>query len=358
MLLLLLLTAGLVAPKQQTHTRSEHQMHLGARQPPPPYAPKPKRAHATRHQTATTRLAVQNDINLPRNRDDLVSQLKDAAQSALNARHSRIAVQLPRGFDLGVEPKQKAPDLLQADARANRQLARLFVEMFDNTGLQPTVCFASTDELEAAKKAWGRTAATLVALTAADDAASAASAKRADPTRKLSAAAKKVRASGGGGGFGRAAPPPPARAAVSQVPPSAEVVFAVGPASAQQPALERFCSENGLDRLVVLLNPRCGALAGFEDVYVFDTSPAGTGVDAESASAEGNEGGAAVLWRSFPSRWALVRPPTLLGRPKVLIEADERPTREAVVAAMAADGGGGDDGGGDFFDGFKKALSR
>ena len=58
-------------------------------------------------------------------------------QVALQERTSRMRIELPPGFDFGVEGDREKKGALTAKRvqRSDRELARLFVEMFHGTGL-------------------------------------------------------------------------------------------------------------------------------------------------------------------------------------------------------------------------------
>jgi len=174
--------------------------------------------------------------------------------------------------------------------------------------------------------------------------------KPANPTRAKSRA-------GGGGGFGAA----PALSGgstwkpASAVPDSAEVVFVVAPGQSQCDAVQKFCTEHGLDRLVVLLNARCleepppedadeastqlaratgtGTAAPkarayfdteFKDVYAFLTDPAGKTQDP-----------AVLFKRGVDEPWSLVSKPKV-GPPRQLLQSADRPTIAAMRAAVQA----------------------
>ena len=108
--------------------------------------------------------AFRSDVrmmaSLPRNLKEMVEQLRGSVQNTLGSRLSRVSVEMPVGFEYGVEA-QKAKrkggtKVLTADdvVRSNRELARLFVGMFEGTGLAPLVLFKSAAEAAAAKKLW------------------------------------------------------------------------------------------------------------------------------------------------------------------------------------------------------------
>ena len=78
---------------------------------------------------------------MPRDIKEVVNQMRASVQSALQARVSRIDVDLPIGAEFGVEQggetRKRGAKLTSADvARSDREVARLFVEMFEGTGLR------------------------------------------------------------------------------------------------------------------------------------------------------------------------------------------------------------------------------
>mmetsp|Transcript_5904 Transcript_5904/g.17235 ORF Transcript_5904/g.17235 Transcript_5904/m.17235 type:complete len:355 (-) Transcript_5904:219-1283(-) len=287
--------------------------------------------------------------DLPRTPKAMVDQLRDAVQSALSSRCSRMRVSLPPGFDYGIESQRKGTPVSSKIDRSDRELARLFVEMFQGTGLVPTVCFPSSAAAADARKLWGDIEARVVALDP-ESAGTAAPAKQPRPWSKAQ------RASSGGGGFGAAKPASGARVqkAVAAVPASAEVVLVVAPGGPGCEAVRSFCEENGADRLVVLLNarsleeeadPAVAAAAGvgtageeqreyvdgeFANVYAFVTDPAGKSEDAP----------AVLFKRSAAEEWSLVSKPKV-GPPRELLASDERPSAEAMRAALDASAAGG-----------------
>jgi hypothetical protein len=258
-------------------------------------------------------------------------------------------VSLPPGFDYGIESQRNGKQVSSKIARSDRELARLFVEMFQGTGLVPTVCFCTQEDTSAASRLWGDVEARLVALDPAAAEGGTRAVKPAKPTRAKSRA-------GGGGGFGAPAPSTgSAQKPAAKVPDSAEVVFVVAPGQAQCDAVQKFCREHGLDRLVVLLNARCleepppedaeeastqlasmtgtGTAAAevrayfnaeFKDVYAFLTDPAGKTQDP-----------AVLFKRAVDQPWSLVSKPKM-GPPRQLLQSADRPTVAAMRAAVQA----------------------
>lgn len=68
---------------------------------------------------------------LPRNLKEMVDQLRGAVQASLTARNSRVGVEMPVGFEYGLEgqkaKRKGGTKLLSADdiIRSDRELARL-----------------------------------------------------------------------------------------------------------------------------------------------------------------------------------------------------------------------------------------
>lgn len=272
---------------------------------------------------------------LPRNLKEMVDQLRGSVQASLSSRQSRIEVEMPLGFDFGVEEikrkKSSRGKVIGPDdvSRSDRELARLFVGMFEGTGLSPLVLFATEREAAAAVRKWMPGDYRVQALSGGEE------------TKKKPKAAKGGKG-GGGGGFGKPAGGAEGPAALSRVPKSAEVVLVVAPGPKQLAAVRDFCEDVGLDRLVVLLNARLGTsgtiadeareyyLDEFETAFTFVTEPlrdptADVDPDADPA----------VLWRAYPDDWVLARKPKI-GPPKQLLSSPERPVRAPLAAPLTA----------------------
>mmetsp|Transcript_23371 Transcript_23371/g.51102 ORF Transcript_23371/g.51102 Transcript_23371/m.51102 type:complete len:357 (+) Transcript_23371:3-1073(+) len=282
---------------------------------------------------------------LPRTTGEMVGALRTSVQAALQARKSRIRVDMPPGFDFGVEGQSKRSEGGVAEiVRSDRQLARLFLGMFEGTGLVPLIVFSSSEQLKAAKKIWGATEAK-VALLAGEAAESTPGKKKL--------MSKSKRKPSGGGGFGAPSSSAAGEApkAMASVPASTEVLFVVAPGGAQLLAVQAFCQSQGSDRLVVLLNARCIEQEDkvdddqraffddeFETVVAFDTNPARLRSGDDEIPKD-----PIVLWRGFPAEWVLARKPKL-GPPSVLLKSDEKPAladiRKAVDQAQQARDGG------------------
>lgn len=324
------------------------------------------RAHA--HCSALPRgaaLRMAGVVTLPRNLKEVVAQIRESTQGALSARKSRLSVEMPVGFEFGMEgekAKRKGGAKLLSSAdieRSNREFARLFVGMFEGTGLVPLILFPAANEAAAAKKLWdapGLEARVQALVPAGGGSYEGGGAAAAAPNVPKSSAAK---AAGGGGGFGGGATARSGKKGrakggsakqalrpLTRIPEGAEVVVAVAPLEAQLSVLRDYCDQSGMDKLVILLNPRLdtageksaasrayfadGGDGGFETAYAFVTQP--LGVESKATP----DGDPLVLWRAYPGEWSLARKPTI-GPPRALIVGEDRPSLAAMEEAVAAE---------------------
>lgn len=282
---------------------------------------------------------------LPRDIKEIINQLRGSVQAGLQARLSRIDVDLPIGADFGIESgeKRRKGGMIGAEdvARSDRELARLFVEMFAGTGLKPLVVFSDEAQAKRAKELWPGVEARVAALGGASPPSQPGKAKKAS----------KKKSGGGGGGFGAAAAPPTAAPSrgLSAVPPATEVLFAVRPGPAQLDAIREFSEASGMDRLVVLLNARIGTLPAdyapfaesFTNAYTFVTDPTGATAAAQKEGGGAADATPAVLWRAYPDEWVVATKPKL-GPPKQIASLSSRPSTETIDAAIeGARGSGG-----------------
>ena len=307
-----------------------------------------QRPAAASHGSTRSAAPIVASAVLPRDIKEVTNQLRGSVQAGLQARLSRMDVDLPIGADFGIErgEKRRKAGVIGAEdvVRSDRELARLFVEMFDGTGIKPLVVFSDEAQAKRAKELWPGVEARVAALGGASP--------PAPPVKQKKVSKKK--SGGGGGGFGAAAAAPPSAAptrALSAVPPATEVLFAVRPGPAQLDAIRAFSEASGMDRLVVLLNARVDTLPAeyapfaesFTNAYTFVTDPTGA---AAAAQKEGGGGGGAdaapaVLWRAYPDEWVVATKPKL-GPPKQVATLSSRPSTETIDAAIEeARGSGG-----------------
>jgi len=244
---------------------------------------------------------------------------------------SRLMVGMPRGFDFGIEGEAlNRNKALTADEemRSDRELARLFVEMFMGTGLRLVVCFSTKKAANKAKRVWGSAACARVIALGGE--------KEKQPKESKVNARRRV-SSDGGVGFGGSRVAASTKL-VTKLPDDAEVLFVVNPDQPQLAAVNTFCDTHGMDRLVVLLNMRANFASldePFEPVFIFDTDPLSR---ARSIGARQEE--PLVLFRAFPEDWSLARKPKF-GPPRVLLSASEQPKEAEMQEAIEKGTGGG-----------------
>mmetsp|Transcript_59074 Transcript_59074/g.93513 ORF Transcript_59074/g.93513 Transcript_59074/m.93513 type:complete len:347 (-) Transcript_59074:74-1114(-) len=106
----------------------------------------------------------EEKLEVPKNVAEMVSGLKSSTENSLNQGCSRLDIELPPSFRLGVEDKsqkssmvadKQSKDLvLKEVARGDRELARLFVEMLEAIGPGLVVAFRTSSLEKAARKRW------------------------------------------------------------------------------------------------------------------------------------------------------------------------------------------------------------
>lgn len=101
---------------------------------------------------------VRATAHPPRRIGNVVKDMRQALQSSLEARRSRIEVTLPFGAKLGTEKRESNEGVIFQRTAGDRELARIIAAMFEGTGLKVCVMFATEGERAAAVRMWGPTA--------------------------------------------------------------------------------------------------------------------------------------------------------------------------------------------------------
>lgn len=202
---------------------------------------------------------------MPKDVRQATTQLTAATQAALQSRCSRMDVELPPGISLGVESAKtkadKANDGLYFDGevaaksllRSDRELARLFVEMFSPLGKKSiTVAFTSPDEAEAAQKIWGKDTRVMSLQNSAVGSKKKKAGAKVKGSSSKGFAAKLAAATApsekSAGGSGKAA---------SSVPEGTEVLLVVAPkGEVAFNAVQTMSESVGMGCCIVLLNAR------------------------------------------------------------------------------------------------------
>ena len=102
--------------------------------------------------------------NVPRDIKETTAQLKQSVQAALQGRQSRMEIEMPIAAKFAVESGPLGKGRLPAMERSDRELARLFVEMFDPIGESVVLVFNENRLAKEAKRKWATTKGAIIAL--------------------------------------------------------------------------------------------------------------------------------------------------------------------------------------------------
>jgi hypothetical protein len=286
--------------------------------------------------------ASTDTVSLPRDVKEAVSRCRAATQEALQKRISRMDVEFPVGTKFGVEQtpatsnkKRKLAEAAGSDSslgdggptkamldQSDRELARLFVEMFQPVG-GDNIAVAFVDELlaDAAKQKWKNdpsAASRIMAMNRRGGKSKAVAKKKSKKASKAKGFAAKLAAevesddsSSSGGPF--------------QLPSNTEVALFVAPGPKELVVIEKICKEVGMGTLVVLLNARLDKIINFgtesaEKLFREDFEP----IFCLSAAPQ-EEAPSCLMYRAFPGEWVLARKPKV-GQPKTILSQSTKPT--------------------------------
>jgi hypothetical protein len=338
----------------------------------------------TTHAKEVTRLGVigtggifgsdksKAQTNLPRDVKEAVSRAKEATQAALKNRVSRMDIEFPVsccrtwlyvffgrlimlhpisftvsliflfsfsdqvGAKFKVEPQPKGrrastsgssdiagtPTLADLN-RSDRELARLYVDMFAPVGLDRlTVVFRDTPLADAAKKKWKSDPTAHCRVTSVSRKKKVVTGKAGE---KKGFAAKLAAEMADDGEESMAGP--------FKLADDTEVAIFVGPTPKELVAVERICQERGMDTLVILLNARLSTIQNFgtaaaANLFTKEFEPVFHLAAYRPQDAAPN----CLLHRAYPGDWILARQPKV-GAPKTFLITTERPTAEEAATA-------------------------
>lgn len=232
-----------------------------------------------------------------------------------------MEIEFPVGTKFGVEkqkqPKKSSEPTPEVLETSDRELARLFVEMFQPVGSDHiTVVFQDDRLADAAKKQWksesGASQANIVSLNRRKKGSSEAGKKKKSLgfAAKLAAEVEDEDSPISSGPF--------------QLPPNTEVALFVAPGPKELIIVEQVCAKVGMATLVIILNGRLSRITNFgtmeaqklfqhyfEPVFCLSAAP--------QADAPG-----CLLYRAYPSDWILARKPKV-GQPKPILAMPQRP---------------------------------
>lgn len=262
---------------------------------------------------------------LPRDVKEAVSKCRAATQEALKNRISRMDVEFPVGTKFGVERTTKAkgaadggPTKAQLD-QSDRELARLFVEMFQPVGGENIVtAFVEQNLADNAKKKWKGDTSASCKIMAMNRGKAAKNKKAAKPKGFAAKIAAEVEDTPNSGPF--------------KLPANCEVALFVNPGPKELVVIDKICSEVGMGTLVVLLNARLSKITNFgtdsaEKLFTKDFEPVFS-----LAAASQDVAPDCLLYRSYPGNWVLARKPKV-GQPKSILTQIEKPSAEDCLAA-------------------------
>lgn len=305
---------------------------------------------------------TSQEEQLPRDVKQAVTNCRQATQTALQNRLSRMDIEFPVGTDFGVEKKTNpkgrrrnqqqqqpaedddgsgggAPTQLTLD-RSNRELARLFVDMFQPVGGDKIVVSFVDDGLaDIAKKSWKNDALASCRVLAMNRRPGGSKSSKNKKRKKVLTSsgmgfaakmAAEVEDSGGdketssGSGSGRGP---------FELPPNTEVALFVAPGPRELVVIEKICEKVGMGTLVVLLNARLDKISNFgtegtEELFREDFESVFS-----LAAAPQEEAPNCLLYRAYPGDWVLARKPNV-GRPKTILSQSEKPTQQECEQAF------------------------
>eukprot|EP00562_Extubocellulus_spinifer_P010889 CAMPEP_0178502558 /NCGR_PEP_ID=MMETSP0696-20121128/17568_1 /TAXON_ID=265572 /ORGANISM="Extubocellulus spinifer, Strain CCMP396" /LENGTH=373 /DNA_ID=CAMNT_0020131623 /DNA_START=48 /DNA_END=1169 /DNA_ORIENTATION=- len=289
--------------------------------------------------------------SLPRDVKDAVSKCRASTQAALEKRLSRMDIEMPVGANFGVEKtsagggKKKgggrmadlgdnAPGTPTLDQlhKSDRELARIFVEMFQPVGGEHiSVVFKDESLAEVARKRWrGELGADCRVLAVgrkgkAPMRGMGGGGKRGGGKKKKMGFAAKMAAEIEGDGA----------SGPFKLPDGTEVALFVSPGPKELIAVERVCNEVGMGTLVVLLNARLGKVEnyGTEETQQLFTDEFETVF--HLAAAPQIEAPGCLMHRAYPTDWILARKPKI-GAPKTIATFSDKPTPEECAEAYGS----------------------
>lgn len=270
----------------------------------------------------------KKEPGLPRDVKEAVSRCRAAVQEALQNRMSRMDIEMPVGTKFGIEKSRKTKTVVKKDDgekipskddfdTSDRELARIFVEMFQPLGgSHISVVFNEEGLSDAAKKKWkGDSSASCNIVTMGRRSKSRPNAKK----KKSRGFAAKMEAEVGSlsdeDGSGKA----------FKLPKDTEFALFVAPGPKELVLIEKICNEVGMDTLIVLLNARLSKIENFgsdasKDLFLQEFEPVFHLRAAPQDVAPG-----CLLHRSYPGDWVVARKPKV-GQPKVILTQPEIPT--------------------------------
>jgi len=263
---------------------------------------------------------------LPKDVKDAVSQCRIATQEALKNRISRMDIEFPVGTKFGVEKggtKKKKSDSTptQEDLeRSDRELARLFVDMFQPVGSDRiAVVLKNVDSADKTRKQWKGDPTAASRILSAD-------------RRKSGSKKKKKQSKGFAAKIAAEVDDNADESGPFQLPDNTEVALFVAPGPKEMILIERICNSVGMGTLVILLNARLSKISNFGStaaakLFLEDFEPVFSLAAADQVAAPN-----CLMYRAYPGDWILARKPKV-GQPKTILTQTERPSADECSTA-------------------------
>ena len=306
----------------------------------------PLKTTVTHSSSSSSALFISNIFNqgsdtpqqdtLPRDVKEAVTKCRASTQEALQKRLSRMTIEFPVGTKFGVEPQPKTKNkesssqepTLEDLQRSDRELARLFVDMFQPVGGDRiAVAFSTVDQADAAKQQWKKDFSAQSNVLSMDNKKSQKKQKKKKQKQKMARGfAAKLAADidddGQGGPFA--------------LPPNTEVALFVAPGPKELVLVEKICQQAGMGTLVILLNARLDKVTNFgsteaQQLFQEEFEPVFYLGAAPQDAAPG-----CLLHRAYPGSWVMARKPGVVGQPKTVLVQPDKPTPEECAAVLVS----------------------
>ncbi|GAX23561.1 hypothetical protein FisN_14Hh261 [Fistulifera solaris] len=263
----------------------------------------------------------KNLPSLPKDVKEAVSKCREATQEALKNRISRMDIEFPVGTKFNVEKsatKSKGPPSLQDFQRSDRELARLFVDMFQPVGGDRiAVIFKDDDQAKQAKNLWKGDASAASRILALNRGKKQRTAKKSlGFANKLAAELEEEKSSG-----------------PFSLPENIEVALFVSPGPKELVVVEKICDQVGDGTLVVLLNTRLASISNFGSTAATKLFTQTFESVFHLAAAPQDAAPNCLLHRAYPKDWVLARKPAV-GPPKSMGRWSQRPTLEECASTF------------------------
>lgn len=266
------------------------------------------------------------DPQLPKDVKDAISKCRGAVQKGLEDRISRMDIEMPVGADFGVEKKNSKKNkrgnlssltgnseqeeglTIEKLETSNRELARLFVEMFQPLGGEHIAAVFNDEFLaDQARQQWSNDISTECNILAIDR----------KGKRGILKKGKKKKAKGFAAKMADEMEEDNSASGPFNLPKDTEVAMFVSPGPKELIAIERICNEGGMGTCVILLNARLSLIEKYASdearkLFTEDFEP----VFSLSAAPQLESPGC-LMHRAYPGQWVLARKPRV-GPPKTI----------------------------------------